>query len=143
MAIKQTVQLFGEPTILIVEDDLQLAKMFSRALNVEGYQTVVIHNGRFVGEVLGRKNVQLVLLDIMLPGKDGFEVLKEMKADKKTRDIPVILLTNLGEVEYMEKGLKLGAADYIIKHNVDFPKMRKVLAKHLISMDARKNMSVE
>lgn len=141
--MRQTIQLFNLPTILIVEDDIQLADIFSKALNHEGYKTVVVNSGNEVNSALKITKVNLILLDIMLPGKDGFQVLKELKDTPSTRKIPVIMLTSMGEVELIEKSLRSGAADYIIKHNVDFHKINNLLQKHLISMDARKNMHME
>ena len=141
--LKQTTQLIQEPTILMVEDDIQLVEIFSKALQHNGYQTICVHNGNDVHHFLKKHKIDLILLDIMLPGKDGFQILKELKNAPDTRNLPIIILTTLGEVEHIEKGIRLGASDYIIKHNVDFQKIHRIIHKYLISKDARQNMQIE
>ncbi len=139
--MKQTIQLFSTPKILIVEDDIQLVDLFSKALNFEGYQTITAHNGEEALKKIQEKEtkIDLILLDIIMPKMDGFQVLAKIKNWKRTKNIPVILLTNLGEIEMMEKGLKMGAADYVIKANINFGKISKLLSKHLITKNARFN----
>jgi len=76
---------------------------------------------------------QLILLDLILPGIDGFEVLKQIKEDSQINKIPVIILSNLGQQEEVEKGLKLGAADYLVKAHFTpdeiIGKIKEVLGK--------------
>mgnify|MGYP001573916814 FL=1 len=78
-----------------------------------------------------KKHPDVVLLDILLPKLDGFTVLEQLKADSTVKDIPVILLTNLGQKDDVEKGLQMGAADYLIKAHFKpsetVAKVRKVL----------------
>lgn len=100
--------------ILIVEDDEFLAGMYVTKLTKEGFDVVLASDGEDALVKVKEKPV-LILLDILLPKKDGFTVLKELKSDAATRNIPVILLTNLGEKEDVDHGLSLGAADYLIK----------------------------
>src|SRR3989344_813082 len=102
-------------TIVLVEDDPFLAEIYVLRLEREGFKVIHARSGEE-----GLKNVletkpSLVLLDLVLPKMDGFSVLKELKANAVTRTIPVVILTNLGEESDMEKGKKLGAADYVIK----------------------------
>ncbi len=101
--------------IVLVEDDNFLASIYKTKFEQEGFKVSVAENGNDGLEIIRKKKPDLVLLDILLPERDGFSVLTELKLDKHTNYIPVILLTNLGQKEDVEKGLKGGAAGYIIK----------------------------
>jgi DNA-binding response OmpR family regulator len=102
-------------TILIVEDDKFLRELISKKLIQEGYDIIETIDGEEGLKKIKTEQPDLVLLDLILPGIDGFEVLSQMKEDPKTSAIPVIILSNLGQKEDVEKGLKLGAVDYLIK----------------------------
>jgi len=101
--------------ILLVEDDVFLAGMYVTKLGMEGYEVKMADDGEKGLKLAKSENPQLILLDIILPKMSGFDVLKDLKEDKSTKDIPVILLTNLGQREDVQKGLDLGAKDYLIK----------------------------
>jgi DNA-binding response OmpR family regulator len=100
--------------ILVIEDDKFLRKIIKRKLISENYEVVEALTG-LEGLELARKKVDLILLDLILPEMDGFEVLSKLKSDSETSNIPVIIISNLGEADQIEKGLKLGANDYMIK----------------------------
>jgi len=101
--------------ILLVEDDTFLAGMYVSKLGFENFEIGLANDGQ-MGLKLAKKDLpDLILLDILLPKLDGFEVLKKLKKDEATKNIPVILLTNLGQKDDVENGLALGAADYLIK----------------------------
>lgn len=101
--------------ILIVEDDQFLRDLFVMKLKKEKAIVIESDDGENALEKIKSEMPDLVLLDIVLPKMGGFDVLKKSKEDKNTNKIPIILLTNLGQDFDMEKGLKLGAAAYIIK----------------------------
>jgi len=101
--------------ILLVEDDEFLANMYRAKLEIENYEVVMALNGEAGLHMAEEKNPDLILLDIVMPKMNGFEVLNHLKSDKDLKKIPVILLTNLGQKEDVEKGLKLGADEYLIK----------------------------
>ncbi len=101
--------------ILLIEDDSFLASMYVTKLNLEGFEVRVAGDGEKGLEMVQNELPALILLDIILPKMSGFDVLKDLKMDKRTKDLPVILLTNLGQREDVQKGLKLGAKDYLIK----------------------------
>lgn len=101
--------------ILVVEDDKFLRELLIRKLENEGFIISVASEGKEAISKIKEELPQLILLDLILPGIDGFEVLKQIKEDDKTNKIPVIVLSNLGQREEVEKGLKLGAVDYLIK----------------------------
>ncbi len=101
--------------ILVVEDDKFLREMITRKLDKEGYEVVEAVDGEKGEEKIKAEKPDMVLLDLILPGIDGFEVLERIKKDPSTSDIPVIILSNLGQKAEIEKGLKLGALDFLIK----------------------------
>lgn len=101
--------------VLLAEDDLFLQRMYATKLTKEGIEVLAAPDGEKALSLLREQTVDLVLLDILMPKKDGFEVLEEMKADAKLKTVPVIMLTNLGEEEDIKRAKKLGANDYMIK----------------------------
>jgi len=105
------------PTILIIEDDKFLRDLLEKKLKKADYKILSETDGEKGLKTCKDKKPDFVLLDILLPEMRGFEVLQEIKQDQDIKDIPVIILSNLGEKEDIEKGLELGASDYIIKSN--------------------------
>ncbi len=104
--------------ILIVEDDNILQEMYSEKFEMGGFQVLKASTGKEGLEVLEKKSPNLILLDILMPDMNGLEMLKEMKKDRQYRNIPVILLTNLGESKIdmdQELSFALGINDYLIK----------------------------
>lgn len=121
----------SQKRILLVEDDSFLAGMYVTKLNLEDFQVELAENGEDA-LAMAKKNVpNLILLDIILPRMDGFEVLQSLKSNPRTKGVPVILLTNLGQKKDVDKGLALGAKDYLIKAhfmpNEVIDKIRKTL----------------
>lgn len=102
-------------SILIVEDDKNISKLVKFNLEKEGYDAFAVPNGEEALEHLKRFSVDLVILDIMLPKMDGFEVCRTLKQDPKLKNIPVIMVTAKGEEVDRVVGLELGADDYIVK----------------------------
>jgi DNA-binding response OmpR family regulator len=103
--------------VLLVEDDKMIIDMYTLKFTQEGYEVVQAENGKDGLEAAKKNPPDIILLDIILPQMDGFTVLKSLKADPKTKNIPVVLLTNLGQDGDVKKGLELGAVDYLIKAN--------------------------
>ncbi len=101
--------------ILIVEDDAFLRELITRKLIDENYEVVPAMDGEDGVKKIKEEKPDLVLLDLILPGIQGYEVLSKIKEDKATSSIPVIILSNLGQKEEVEKGIKLGAADFLVK----------------------------
>lgn len=101
--------------VLLIEDDSFLANIYKTKFEMEGFKVSVSEDGESGIEDAKRKHPDLVLLDVLLPKLDGFTVLKKLKEDAALKDIPVILLTNLGQKDDVDKGLELGAEDYLIK----------------------------
>ena len=103
------------PKILLVEDDDFLRELIVKKLNQENYEVSEAVDGEEAVKKVKEIVPDLVLLDLILPGMDGFKVLSQIKEDSALTHIPVIILSNLGQREDVEKALKLGAADYMIK----------------------------
>lgn len=101
--------------ILLVEDDPFLLSMYNTKFEMEGFKVVTASDGFQAMKMAEKENPDIILLDILLPKKDGFEVLKELKEDEKLKKIPVILLTNLSQKDEIDKGLASGAVDFLIK----------------------------
>ncbi len=105
--------------ILFIEDESALQKTFGEILSQEGYEMISALDGeiglRLANPPAGGKKPDLILLDLVLPKIHGFEVLKQLKTDKETKDIPVIVLTNLEGIGDVDKALGLGATTYLVK----------------------------
>ncbi|HMB65605.1 MAG TPA: response regulator [Patescibacteria group bacterium] len=101
--------------ILLVEDDSFLLSMYSTKFELENFDVTIAEDGEKGWKLAQKEDPDVILLDIKLPKMDGFEVLKKIKGNKETSNIPVILLTNLSQKEDRDKGLDLGADDYLVK----------------------------
>lgn len=101
--------------ILLVDDDLTLREMYEERLKAEGFEIIQATNGEEAMQKARESKPNVILLDIMMPKVNGFDVLKELKADADLKDIPVIILTALIQDVDRLQGKKLGATDYIVK----------------------------
>jgi len=101
--------------ILIIEDDKFLRKVITKKLSKGGYSVIEAIDGEKGLEAVKKEKPDLVLLDLVLPEMDGFEVLAKMKKESSLSKTPVIILSNLGEKEEIDKGFKMGATDYLVK----------------------------
>jgi len=101
--------------VLIIEDDTSLVKIIENALGDKKFEVELALSAE---EGLDKARIakpDLIVLDVLLPGKTGFECLEALKKDKITKNIPVIVLSNLGQAEEIRKGQNLGAIDYLVK----------------------------
>jgi len=101
--------------ILIVEDERDIADLVGFNLERAGYEVLKAHDGITGAEMAIQRRPDLVILDLMLPGKDGYAVFKELRRDTRSRDIPVIMLTARAQTEDRIQGLEAGADDYLTK----------------------------
>lgn len=101
--------------VLIIEDDKFLRSLIGKKLTNRGYETIEAVDGEDGAKKIKEERPDVILLDLILPGIDGFEVLSRAKKDKTTKSIPILVLSNLGQREDVEKALNLGAEDYLIK----------------------------
>lgn len=105
--------------ILIAEDDKFLASAYKVKLTKAGFEAKIASNGEETMKMLEEFIPDLILLDLIMPIKDGFTTLQELKASEKFKNIPVIVASNLGQKEDIEKAKALGAEDYVIKSNLE------------------------
>lgn len=103
--------------ILIIEDDAFMSGLLQRKFAQENYGIFNAVNAESAFEALKKNKIDLILLDIILPGTDGIVFLNSIKKSPEYKEIPVIITSNLGQPEEIERGLKEGAADYIVKAN--------------------------
>jgi len=119
--------------ILVVEDETFLLDLYETKLEQSGYEVIKASNGEEGFSLAMLERPELILLDILMPKVDGYELLKKLKADSKTKDIPAIIFSNLSQKEEIEKGLKLGAKDYIIKTSVTPTELEAKVKEYLKS----------
>ena len=101
--------------ILLVEDDPFLIDIYTTKLKESGFAVEVASDGESALQKIKEKDPGLVILDIVLPHLDGWEILRQIKSDPKLKKIKIIILSNLGQKEEVEKGVELGAVKYLIK----------------------------
>ena len=118
-------------TIIFIEDEPTLQKTVGRFLENEGYEIKSAIDGETGLAMVKKIKPDLVLLDLILPKKDGFEVIKEIKEDETTKNIPVIILTNLEKTADVEKTLSLGATTYLVKANYELEEIVKKIKEIL------------
>ena len=107
--------MLDSKNILVVEDDSDIRELISFNLSNQGHQVFEANNGELGIEKARKKLPDLILLDLMLPGIHGLDVCRIFKADQETKDIPIIMVTAMGQEEDIVKGLETGADDYITK----------------------------
>lgn len=110
--------------IFVFEDDDQLARVYNIKLSKEGYDVTLLASGEGGIEKISSEKPDLIIMDLMLPRKDGFAILEELKKDLDLATIPVIVLSNLGQKSDQDRALSLGAKEYLIK--VDHSMMQLV-----------------
>jgi len=113
-ATKQNTQLSGRK-IMWIEDDVFLSDIIAKKLSTQN--SILLHAKDSIKtfEILETEIPDIIMLDILLPGMNGYEILEKLKSDVKTKNIPVVILSNFGQKSEVEKGLKLGAERYLIK----------------------------
>lgn len=102
-------------TILVIEDDEHIAKVYEMKFVKEGYDVTLALSGEEGMEKVPKSKPDLIILDIMLPNKDGFFVLEELKKNADFSSIPVLAISNLGQQKDQERALALGAREYLVK----------------------------
>ncbi|MDY6844205.1 MAG: diguanylate cyclase [Thermodesulfobacteriota bacterium] len=125
------------PRILVVDDEPKNVKLLEALLHISNYEVIKAYNGEDALSVLSKVDIDLVLLDVMMPDMDGFEVCRRLKGSEDTRLVPVVMVTALSDIEARIKGIEAGADDFITKP----PNKVELLArvKSLINMKALNN----
>lgn len=120
--------------ILLIEDEMRLHGMFESLFSAEGFRLISAYDGQSGLKLAEEIGPDMILLDLILPIKDGFETLRELKNNPRLAKIPVIVLTNLEGKQDMEKVFSMGARAYIVKANSSLreilEKVKKTLNKH-------------
>jgi len=117
--------------VLFIEDESALQKTFGDILKQEGYEMISALDGEVGLKMAKSHKPDLILLDLILPKLHGFEVLKKIKEDPETKDIPIIVLTNLEGTGDVEKALELGATTYLVKANYTLEEVISKIKKAL------------
>jgi CheY-like chemotaxis protein len=119
--------------ILVAEDDKFLIRAYSTKLTKEGFTVIMAANGNEAVEKTKTEKPDIILLDLIMPLKNGFDVLYELKQDEATKNIPVIITSNLSQETDIKRGKDLGADDYLVKSDTPIQaiveKVKQVLAK--------------
>jgi len=119
--------------ILVIEDDDFFRELLRKKLSLNDFNVLEAVDGEDGIKAVKEKKPDLVILDLLLPNVDGFEVLSQVKIDSAVASIPIIILSNLGQQEDIERGLKMGAIDYLVKSQFDInqvvDKIKNVLEK--------------
>jgi len=118
--------------ILIVEDEKSLVEILKEEFKSHGYDVDIAEDGERAMEKMIEKKPDLVLLDLLLPKKDGFAVMHDMKLDETLKNIPVVIISNLGQDEEIKRGLALGAIDYFVKSQHPLKEIVEKVRKYLV-----------
>lgn len=118
-------------TILFIEDESALQKTFGDLLTQEGHKMIPALDGETGLKLAKKEKPDLILLDLILPKIHGFQVLKKLKEDPETKEIPIIILTNLEDMGDVEKALELGATTYLVKANYTLEEVLEKIKKAL------------
>lgn len=117
--------------VLVVEDDPFLVRVYESKLSKEGFTVILAMNGDEALEKAEKDKPDIILLDLIMPIKNGFDTLVDLKADASLKSIPVIIMSNLGQDSDIEKGMDLGAKDYFVKAKFSIGDIPKLIRKHL------------
>lgn len=120
--------------VLVIEDDPFYFNIYKMKLAKEGIRAEVALNADAGLAVARKEKPALILTDLVMPGKDGFEVLKELKADPTLRDVPVIVFSNLSQEEDMRRAKELGALEYVVKANISIQEMIEKVKSNLATV---------
>jgi DNA-binding response OmpR family regulator len=120
-----------KPIVLVAEDDEFMLKVHKKKMDMEGFEVLLARNGQEALDMARKKTPDIILLDLIMPVKDGFETLKELKGDPELKKIKVVVLSNLGQEEDKIWAADMGAADYFVKANVSFQEIISITKHHL------------
>jgi len=119
-------------TILLAEDDEVISRMYQKGLSLEGANVLIAKNGIEAVNFTKNNNIDLILLDLMMPRMNGYETIRQIKQDSATSHIPLIVLTNLDEhPEFIEKTTGTKIQEYLVKSNVSVEDVIEKIAFHL------------
>lgn len=113
--------------ILVAEDDVFYANIYKSKLTAEGFEVVVAHNGDEAMDYIATRKPDILLLDLIMPEKDGFQTLELLRANPQTKDLKIIVLSNLGQDEDIKRTKAYGVLDYVVKSDISIQNLVKVI----------------
>src|SRR5438105_10729535 len=117
--------------VLIVDDDVNASRPLARLLEVTGHHAFVVNDGRAALSLLDRLRPDMILLDVMMPGMDGVQVLRTIRAHPLHKDLPVIVYSAVSDEKMIDQALRSGAQDYLIKSRATFDRLHSAIEHHL------------
>jgi len=117
--------------VLIVDDDVDGCRPLARLLEVAGHRPFFVHDGRAALSLLDQLRPDMILLDVMMPGLNGIDVLKTIRSHPKHRDLPVVVFSALSDEETRTAALASGAQEYLVKSQADFEQIRACIESHI------------
>lgn len=117
--------------VLIVEDDPFYSSVYKAKVEKEGIRALIVSDGEAALKAIRAEKPSLVVLDLIMAGKDGFQTLTELKADATIKDVKVIVLSNLSQDEDIKRVLDLGAAEYYIKADISIEALMQIIKGHV------------
>lgn len=117
--------------ILVAEDDVFYANIYKAKLTAEGFDVVIAQNGDEAIKFIANIKPDILLLDLIMPEMDGFQTLEALRANEKTKDLKVIVLSNLGQEEDIKRAKTYGVLDYIVKSDISIGDLVKVIKDSL------------
>lgn len=140
---EETLPLASQPKakILLIEDEEAIINMYQLCFLKAGYEIEVARNGAWGLKLAGQKKFDVVIMDMVMPASSGYEAIKKLKADEKTKNIPIIILSNSAQDDDIEKAKKLGAAGVLLKTNITPSKLVKEVERVIRSgkLEVRNN----
>lgn len=123
----------AKPKILMFDDDLFVKDIYFEKLSQVGFEVKAFENYPNVVNLVAQEEPDILLVDILVPGEiDGFEAIRLLKEDKRTKEVPIIIVTNIDNKEHVERGLNLGADNYLVKALHTPTELVSFFTKHLI-----------
>jgi DNA-binding response OmpR family regulator len=122
--------------VLIVEDDPFYSNIYKTKFDKENIPAAVVSSGKDAFEKLTTEKPRVILLDLVLPEEDGFEILEKIKKDQKVADIPVVILSNLSDPIDFKRTQQLGAKEYLVKANVTLQEVVNKVQKYIADNEA-------
>lgn len=121
----------NDKKVLVIEDELSLSRAVSEALGIENFNVKSAVNAESGMQNVHEFKPDLILLDLILPGKNGFEFLKDLRAQPEYAKTPVIVMSNLGDEVEIKQAMELGAVDFLIKVDNDLNQITKIVKKYV------------
>jgi CheY-like chemotaxis protein len=118
-------------TVLVVDDQPDLCDLMVKLLRLYGYKAACVTEGILALEYVRSQPTGLVILDVTMPGMDGFDVLRELRADPKTASIPVVMHTAMGDPASRERAATMGADGYLLKGKVELDELQRVVEQYV------------